>query len=163
MEPSWGTEIGLRGERRAWICPFEHSWGPDRFHLRSSSRWALQDRLADREQVALAVSEPSGSLADALARIVVVDLREPVDRPHPWQVVLLEHHASGPEVRYGRLDVVDLPGHLGVRLGWSAVRLEQRELATRTAVEQTARPLLARLEAELVGIKRSRPWQILRR
>src|SRR2546425_12349889 len=75
------------------------------------------DRLTDREQVALAVLEPSGALAHALAGIVVGDFRESVDRGQTRLVVLLEHHASGLELRDHRLDVVDLPDHLGMRAG----------------------------------------------
>src|SRR6266704_782617 len=40
--------------------------------------------------------------------------------------------------------------------------LEQRELASRAAVQQAARPLLHWLQAELLGVERSRPLQILR-
>src|SRR6266704_1509458 len=131
--------------------------------VKSATLAAPRDRLADREQVAFAVFEPGGSFADtALTRIVASDLRDPVDRGQAGQVIAREDHAAGLELRDGRVDVADLPGHLGVRARGSAVGLEQRELASRAAVQQAARPLLHWLQAELLGVERSRPLQILR-
>src|SRR5688572_25762822 len=53
--------------------------------------------LSDAEHVALAVPEPSPSLADALARIVPFDLRDAIHGLEARQVVLLKHHATRPK------------------------------------------------------------------
>src|SRR5206468_368706 len=122
------------------------------------------DRLADPEQIALTVLEPRGTLADAaLARVVAGDLGHPVLGRQAGHVELLEHHTSVPEVRDGGVDVVDLPGHLGVHPRGGARRLEQRELAARAAVEQAPGPFFAWLEAELLGVERACAPEILRR
>src|SRR5215216_6790639 len=75
----------------------------------------LIDRLADSKEIALAVSEPSGLLANApLARVVPGDLGDAVDRPQARKVVFLEHHSTRSQPLHGRLDVVDLPPHLSM-------------------------------------------------
>ena len=103
--------------------------------------------------IALAVAEPRGALARALARVVALDVGDAVDRLQAREVVLLEHHAAAPQLGDGGLDVVDLPAHLRVLARRGAGRLEQRELAAAAAVEQAAGPLLDRLEPELLGVE----------
>src|SRR5438034_4392245 len=132
-------------------------------HRRSGrSASAPPDRLADREQIAFAVPEPGRPLTDAaLARVVAVDLRDPLAGGQSRQVVLLQDDTVGPELRNGRVEVVDLPCHLGMRPRSRAGRLEQRELACPAAIAQPARPLLGRLQAKLFRIERTCPREIL--
>src|SRR5919106_6790463 len=113
------------------------------------------NRLADPEQVPLAVAEPGGALAlAALARVVPLDLRDPVHGPQSRQVDLLELNAAPTQLGHGGLDVVHLPPHLGEGAGRSARRFEQTKLAVLAAVAQPSRPLLDRLEAERFGVER---------
>src|SRR5215212_2755046 len=75
----------------------------------------LIDRLADSKEIALAVPEPGGLLANApLARVVPGNLGDVVDRPQARKVVFLEHHSTRSQPLHRRLDVFDLPRHLGV-------------------------------------------------
>src|SRR5215216_6474802 len=75
----------------------------------------LTYRLADSKEIALVVPEPGGLLANApLARVVPGDLGDAVDRPQAREVVFLEHHSTRSQPLHGRLDVFDLPPHLGV-------------------------------------------------
>src|SRR5207248_4993616 len=105
------------------------------------------DWLADRQKVALTVPEPGASLAAAaLARVVPGDLDDPVNRRQLRQVVLLEHHTTSLELGDDRLDVVHLPGHLGVGARRCAGRFEQHELAAGASIEETAGTLLERFE-----------------
>jgi hypothetical protein len=67
-------------------------------------------RLADSEEIALAVHEPGGLLANAtLARVVPFDLGYAVDSLQARKVVFLEHHSTRSQLLYRRLDVFDLP------------------------------------------------------
>jgi signal transduction histidine kinase len=142
---------------------------PHRAELGSGTRRRLirpvsaPNRLAEPEHVALAVPKPRAALAAALARVVALDVSDPLDRPEPGEVVFLEYHATGSQLTDGRLDVVDLPAHLGVSAGRRAGRLEEGELARRAHVAQTAFPLLDGLDSELLRIEGTRPLEVLGR
>src|SRR5919106_539169 len=136
--------------------------GPSRWSGRGSGRWRGHG-LADAEQIAFAVVEPHPPLADALGRVVPLDLGDAVDGPQPRHVVFLEHDTPGPQLFDGSVDVVDLPAHLRVSPRRLAGRLEQCERDAAAFVAEPALALLDRLEAQLVGIEPARPRQILRR
>src|SRR4029450_5302029 len=122
------------------------------------------DRLPDSEQVSLAVAKPGGALAlAALARIVALHPGDPVLGPEPRKVVLLEDDPAIQQLLDDRVEVLDLEAHLRVLPRRLAARLEQRELAGATAVEQPTRSLLDRLEAELLRVERPRPIEVLGR
>src|SRR5215831_12005594 len=92
----------------------------------SRSSW---HRLAEAEQVALAVFKPSRSLSYTLARIVPLDIGDPIDCFQAGQVVFLKHHPTRCERGYSGFDVGNLPRHLGVIAGGSSRGLEQGEVA----------------------------------
>src|SRR3954468_13294266 len=126
----------------------------------------LRHPLADAEHVALAVAEPAGTLAArVLARVVAIDVRDAVHGAQARHVDLLEHDPAPLQLAHGRLDVVHLPAHLRERAGRTALRLEQRELAAAAggSVEQAARSLVHRLEAEFLRVEAARALEILRR
>src|SRR5215831_4407738 len=106
----------------------------------------LLDRLADAVQVALAVAEPGGPLAAPGGRVVSGHLRDPVDGAQPGHVHFLEHHAAPAQLGDRRVDVVDLPGQLGVLPGRPARGLEDREGPAPCPIAKAARPRLRRLE-----------------
>src|SRR3954452_5117056 len=121
------------------------------------------DRLADAEQVALAVAKPGGTLPGAaLAGVIALDLRDAVGRGQPRNVVLLEDDAAVPELAHRRLDVVDLPPHLRVLARRCARRLKDRELTAAAAIAKAARPHLDRLQAQLLRVEAPGPVEVLR-
>src|SRR4051812_30807249 len=74
-------------------CPSAHP------NPRPGRGGSAPDRLADAEQVALAVAKPGGTLAGAaLAGVIALDLRDAVGRGEPRNVVLLEDDAAVPEL-----------------------------------------------------------------
>jgi hypothetical protein len=81
----------------------------------------------------------------------------------PRHVVFLEDHAALAKLRDCLLQVVGLPRHLRVISGNGPAGLEERELAITAPVTKPARPLLDGLKAQLLGIKRSGPPEILGR
>src|SRR5215216_5029258 len=127
--------------------------------------WSVSThRLADSEEIALAVLEPGGLLANApFARVVPGDLGDAVDRPQARKVVFFEHHSTRSQPLHRRLDVFDLPRHLGVISRGGASRLEERELPVAAPVKQASRPFLARFETQLLRVERFGPLQILHR
>src|SRR4051794_25876902 len=119
-------------------------------------------RLTDPEQVALAVAEPGAALAaSVLARVVALDVGDRVDRAEPGRVDLLEDDAAGPQLGDGRLDVVDLPAHLREGARGGAGRLEEGEVARGGAVQEPARALVDRLEAELLRVEAAGAGEVL--
>jgi hypothetical protein len=86
-----------------------------------------------------------------------------VDSPHAGNVDLLEHHPAAAQLVDHGLDVLDLPRHLGMLTRRRAGRLEQREPPAAAQIEQTARPLLDRLETELLRVERPCPGKVLSR
>src|ERR1700754_4494960 len=90
--------------------------------MRPTVGW-LAHYLGDAERVALAVAEPGGPFAATLARVVALDVHDPVD----GAVVLLEHHSAGAQMSARRLDVVNIEAHLCERAVRRAVRGEQTE------------------------------------
>jgi hypothetical protein len=111
------------------------------------------DRLADTEQVALAVSEPSPALAHTLTGVVPLDFGDAVHGLEAGQAVFLEHHATPPERHYGGLDVSYLPSHLGVTARRGSRGLEQGEVA---AADTRAVLVVATTLTLGVGLIRSR-------
>jgi hypothetical protein len=90
----------------------------------------LSHRLANTEQVSFAISEPCRLFSDtAAARVVAGYLRNAVDCREARQIVLLEYHTARPQLRDGRLDVVNLPCQLSVIARRDAGRFEQGEPA----------------------------------
>src|SRR4051795_1994336 len=123
----------------------------------------MLDRLADPDEVALAVAEPRGALAGgALRRVVPLDLGDAVHRSKAWDVHLLEHDAATPEGGHRGLDVVDLERHLRERARRCAGGLEQGEVAVPTPVQQAAGALVRGLEAKLLGVEPPGAVEILR-
>ena len=70
------------------------------------------NRLGDPQHVCFAVAKPCRALADALARIVAVELGDPVGRSESGQAALLEADAAGGQLVHRRVDVVNLPDDL---------------------------------------------------
>ena len=124
----------------------------------------LTDGLPDPDQVALAVAKPGAALAaGALARVVALDLGDAVAGDEAGDVVVLEHDAAGAQLREGRLEVLDLEGHLRVLTRRAPGREEDGEVAGPRAVEQPAGALVGRLEAELLRIERAGAVEVLGR
>src|SRR5215207_5511937 len=122
---------------------------------------ASTHRLADPKEVAIDVPEPRGPLADApLARVVPGDLGYATDRPQARKVVFLEHYPARPQPLHRRLDIFDLPAHLGVISRGGTGRLEERKLPAAAAVEQSSGPFLLRFETQLLRVEFSGPLQI---
>ena len=107
-------EIPLYDERRyrgcwrpadSWHATRAETRGRDRLPSRATgSRRSSPYRLAEAQQVPLAVSEPGASLADALARVVSLDCGDAIHSLQARQVVLFEDDAASPERRDSRLD-----------------------------------------------------------
>src|SRR4051812_45487530 len=111
--------------------PFAPRWIPHTILWRRPSRqtaragtdscWRRQSlmdrssvsRLPDSEHVAFAVAEPDRPLAETLAGVVARHRGDSIGGA-AGHVHLLEHHATRPQLRDRRLDVVDLPAHLSV-------------------------------------------------
>jgi hypothetical protein len=75
------------------------------------------NRLGDPQHVSFAVAKPCRALADALARIVALDLGDPAGRSESGQVVLLEADPAGGQLVHVasmsstfRAICVDVPG-----------------------------------------------------
>src|SRR5262249_30428810 len=117
--------------------------------------------LAQAQQVPLAVPEPGGAFTNASRRVVALHLGDAVHRDQAGNIDLLEHHPAVPQLGNHRLDVIDLPRHLGMGTRRHARRLKQREPPAAAPVAQPAGPLLHRFQAKLLGVKRPRPCQVL--
>src|SRR5689334_14750398 len=124
---------------------------------RSLTAWCSAHYLGDAEQVALAIAEPGSPFATPLARVVALDIHDPVH----GAVVLLEHHPAGAQVGDRCLDVVDVETHLRERAVRCAGRGEQTEDTGRALVTQAAVTFLDRFEAKLVGIPAACSGKIL--
>ena len=70
-------------------------------------------------------------------------LRNAVNSLEARQIVLLEYDTACPQLRDGRVDVVNLPCQLSVIARRDAGRFKQREPAVSTLVAKTTGPLLA--------------------
>jgi hypothetical protein len=119
--------------------------------------------LADRDEVAFAVSHPGRSLARALAGVVALHLRDAVVGPEPRLVIGFELDSASAQRGHCRLDVVDVDAHLGEGSRGRAAGGEERELGVAERVAQPAGSLLDRLEIELVAIERASAIEVLRR
>jgi hypothetical protein len=117
---------------------------------------ALADWLGDSDEVALAVVEERAELAGALARVVVGGS----DRVAA-SLEALEGHPPGSQLGQGRLEVLDLEGHLGRCPRRCSCRAEEMELGRPAHVAQAPGALLDWLESELVAVEGTRPLQIL--
>ena len=99
----------------------------------------------------------------ALARILALDRGDAVLGAERAFVIVLERHPAPPQCGDGGAKIGDLEAHLGERAVRRAGRGEQGEFAAADDIAQTARPLLRRLQAQLLRIPGPRPLQILRR
>src|SRR5258708_5299680 len=76
---------------------------------------------ADAQYIALAVSEPGGSLSDTAAtRVVAFHLRNAINGLKSGQVIFVENHSTPSQFRDHCLEVIDLPRHLSVGSRWPA-------------------------------------------
>src|SRR5690348_16582413 len=117
------------------------------------TRSHFPNRLTDREEIALAIAKPRGTLAaPAGRRVVPLDEGNVVNGRKPWHIVLQELHAAIPQLAHGCLDVVDLERHLCVRPRRAPCRLEEGEPTLSAPISETARPLFDGFEAQLLGI-----------
>src|SRR5262249_20601574 len=97
-------------------------------------------RLAEAEQGALAVFKPSGSLTHTLARIVPLDIGDPIHCLQARQVVFLKDHTTRSERGYSGFDVGNIPRHLGVIAGRGSCGLKQGEVAATATVTKASGP-----------------------
>ena len=81
--------------------------------------------LANAEEIALAVFEPRTLFTDSLAGIISCDFGDSIYGLKAGQIVFFESHATRLERRYGRLNISNLPAHLGVTARCLACGFEQ--------------------------------------
>src|SRR5215813_9662704 len=117
-------------------------------------------RLAEAEQIALAVFKPSRSLTYTLPRIVPLDIGDPIHCFQAGQVVFLKHHPTRSERGYSGFDVGNLPRQLGVIAGGCSRGLEQGEVAATAAVTKSSGPLLDGFQPEFFRIESPGPIEI---
>src|SRR4029453_13747849 len=112
------------------------------------------------DEVSPAFFKPSRSLPPPLARIVPLDIGDPIHCFQAGQVVFLKHHPTRSKRRYNGFDVGNLPRHLGVIARGGSRGLEQGEVAATAPVTKASWPLLDGLQPEFLRIESPSPIEI---
>src|SRR5438445_12785082 len=112
------------------------------------------DELAERQQIALAVTEPGG--------LLVPEIGDAIDGFESGKVVFLEVDATAPELRDGGGDVLHEPGQLRVlSRGPPAGREEQEPTVAAALIEEGAFDFPGRRQAQLLLVERFGAGEIL--